>query len=89
MAGADGATELDAVPFGVGGWTFELMGEVLVGAPVVLSCVPIPDAADGPPVALLGDIPVPVPALELVEDPDDDPLLAAAPPAPPPPPPPP
>jgi len=77
------------LPFAVGGWTFELIGEVLVGAPVVLSCVPIPDAADGPPLALLDDMPVAVPALELADDADDGPPLAAAPPAEPPAPPPP
>lgn len=75
------------VPLGVGGWTFEFIGDVLVGAPVALPCVPIPEAADGPPLALFDDVPVPVP--ELADAPDDDPPPAAAPPAPPPPPPPP
>src|SRR3954451_20990573 len=70
------------VPFGVGGWTFGLFRTlllVLTLAPVVVPCVPIPDGADGPELALLDEVPTPAP--ELAADP-----APPAPPAPPPPP---
>lgn len=56
---------------------------VLTSAPVVVPCVPIPEGADDPEVALLDGVPVPAPELAA------EPALSPAPPPEPPPPPPP
>jgi hypothetical protein len=71
---------LGDVAFAVGGWAFGLFSEELLWlAPVVVPCVPIPDGADGPELALLDEVPVPAPELAAAP--------ALPPPAPPPPPP--
>jgi hypothetical protein len=66
------------VPLAVGGWMFGLFWEALPRfAPVVVACVPIPDGAEGPELALFEEVPVPAPELAAAP--------ALPPPAPPPP----